>query len=61
MADEPSPQHRERKETVAWLEEQDIVTISAQRVYFEQLADGLAPEEAFSAALRFTDAEATAQ
>ena len=46
-----------RNETVAWLEEQGVVTTSAQRVYFEQTDDGLAADQALIAALEFSAAE----
>jgi hypothetical protein len=57
MADQPPPHDREREETVAWLEEEGIVTISAQRVYFEQIDAGLPADQAFVAAIQFTEAE----
>lgn len=46
-----------RNETVAWLEEQGVVTTSAQRVYFEQTDDGLAADQALIAALEFSAVE----
>jgi hypothetical protein len=56
MADHRSERERD-EETVAWLEREGIVTRSAQRLYFEQIADGLAPDLALEAALQFTAAE----
>jgi hypothetical protein len=57
MADQPPSNESDEQATIAWLESEGIVTTSAQRVYFEQTAAGLAPDQALIAAIGFAQAE----
>lgn len=57
MADQTPSNENDEQATIAWLESAGVMTSSAQRVYFEQTAADLAPDQALIAAIAFAQAE----